>query len=139
MVGLVLGGALILFFATRPDADFDWQQVDTLTVQFEADVGKGPGSNGAEVSFDFDEDGAPDFSAIWKKGDPPVVTTWSFSRPGEHEVSMTLIDAVFKKKGTIEKTVVVEEAPAEQATETVEKAATTDESPRVPVGAGGEQ
>jgi len=139
MVGLVLGGALILFFATRPDADFDWQQVDTLTVQFEADVGKGPGSNGAEVSFDFDDDGTADFTATWKKGDPPVVTTWSFSRPGEHDVSMTLKDAVFKKTGTVEKTVVVEEASGHGEAAAVEKAATTDESARTPVGAGGAQ
>jgi NADH-quinone oxidoreductase subunit L len=137
MVGLVVGGALILFFVTRPEADFDWQQVDTLTVQFEADVGKGPGSNGAEVSFDFDEDGTSDFSAIWKQGDPPVVTTWSFARPGEHEVSMTLVDAVFKKKGTVEKTVVLEE-PEDGAQEgAAPKAATGGEGERRPVGAGG--
>ena len=132
MVGLVLGGALILFFATRPDADFDWQQVDSLTVQFEADVGKGPGSDGAEVTFDFDDDGTADFKATWKKGDPPVTTTWSFARPGEHDVSMTLTDAVFKKTGTVEKTVVVEEAAADPA------AATTDQTRRTPVGAGGQ-
>jgi NADH-quinone oxidoreductase subunit L len=140
MVGLVLGGALILFFATRSSADFDWQQVDSLTVQFEADVGKGPGSNGAEVSFDFDDDGAPDFTTIWKKGDPPVITTWSFARPGEHDVSMTLKDAVFKKTGTVEKTVVVEDASAGQGAAAVEKAATTDESGgRTPIEVGGEQ
>ena len=141
MVGLVLGGALILFFATRSDADFDWQQVDSLTVQFEADVGRGPGSNGAEVSFDFDDDGAPDFTTIWKTGDPPVVTTWSFARPGEHDVSMTLKDAVFKKTGTVEKTVTIEDVSAGQgAAAAVEKAATTDESgARTPIEAGGEQ
>jgi len=143
MVGLVLGGALILYFATRPKADFDWEQVDTMTVQFEADVGKGPGSDGAQVTFDFDDDGAPDFTATWKKGDPPVVTTWSFSRAGDHDVSMTLTDAVFKKKATVEKTVSLEEAPAAQQAATaasVEKAATTDESgTRQPVETGGGQ
>ncbi|HEU5055451.1 MAG TPA: hypothetical protein VFU21_02955, partial [Kofleriaceae bacterium] len=138
MVGLVLGGAIILFFATRPDADFEWQQVDATTVQFEADVGKGPGSDGAEVSFDFDDDGTPDFTATWKKGDPPVVTTWSFARPGEHDVSMTLTDAVFKNKGTVEKTVVIEEPAADEAPAGQAAAGETG-APRTQVGSGGEQ
>jgi NADH-quinone oxidoreductase subunit L len=131
MVGLVIGGALILFFVTRPDVDFDWHQVDTLTVEFEADVGKGPGSDGAEVAFDFDQDGAPDFTATWNKGDPPVVTQWSFSRPGEHEVSMWLTDAVFEKKGSVTQTVTIEEA---------EESPPVAESPgdRGPVRSGGE-
>ena len=112
LVGLVIGGALILFFATRTQADFDWWQGEPLTVEFEADVGHGPGSDGATAEFDFDGDGRADWTGVWKRGDQPLTTRWTFSRAGQHEVTMWLTDAVFKKRGEVKKTITVEAQPS---------------------------
>jgi NADH-quinone oxidoreductase subunit L len=124
LVGLVVGGALILFFATRPRPDFDWWQTAPLTIEFEPDIGGGPGTDGATVEFDFDGDGRGDWNAVWKRGDQPLSTSWTFSRPGRHEVTMWLTDSVFEKKGEVTKSVAVEAMNAEA---------------RVPVRTGGGQ
>ncbi len=109
MVGLVVGGALIFFFATRSPADFEWwPSGQPLTLEFEADVGDGPGSDGAIAELDFDGDGRTDWTGTWKRGDKPLTARWTFARPGEHEVTMWLTDAVFKKKARMSKTVTVE-------------------------------
>ncbi len=121
MVGLVIGGALILFFATRSQADFDWWQSAPLTVEFEADVGSGPGSSGATAEFDFDGDGRSDWTGTWKQGDQPLRATWTFSRPGQHTVTMWLTDNVFHGRGEVEQTVTVD-AEAEEAAPAAEAA-----------------
>jgi NADH-quinone oxidoreductase subunit L len=113
MVGLVVGGALILFFATRSQADFEWWQSAPLTVEFEADVGAGPGSDGAIAEFDFDGDGRSDWTGTWKQGDQPLRATWTFSRPGQHTVTMWLTDNVFHGRGEVEQTVTVDAEAAE--------------------------
>ncbi len=121
MVGLVIGGALILFFATRSQGDFEWWQSAPLTVEFEADVGAGPGSNGAIAEFDFDGDGRSDWTGTWKLGDQPLRATWTFARPGRHQVTMWLTDNVFHGRGEIDKTITVDaeaataDAPAAEA------------------------
>ena len=115
LVALVVGGALVFLIASRPHADFDWEQVGDLTVAFEADVGQGPGSNGAVVTFDFDQDGAPDYTATWKSGEPAPVTDWAFTTAGRHVVSMRLTDAVFKHTVEVTKTVTVEAPPSAAA------------------------
>jgi NADH-quinone oxidoreductase subunit L len=136
LVALVLGGAVILLVASRPRPAFDWQQVDYLTVEFTADVGAGPGSDGAEVAFDFDGDGEPESSATWRRGDPPPVTTWSFSRPGKHRVSMWLTDAVFEKKGVVTRTIEVEGFPPAEAPP---PEAGGEDQERQPLRTGGER
>jgi NADH-quinone oxidoreductase subunit L len=135
MVGVVVGGALILFFATRTQADFEWWQSAPYTVEFEPDVGQGPGSSGATAEFDFDGDERADWTGTWKPGDPPLRATWTFSRSGQHEVTMWLTDNVFHERGAVEKTVTVEaEAEAEAAAPAEPSAAAPD---RVPVRSGG--
>jgi NADH-quinone oxidoreductase subunit L len=115
LVGLVIGGALIFFFASRPSPDFDWRQTDELTVEVIADTGAGIGARGATVEFDFDGDGRADRTGVWNSGDPPLRFSWPFSQPGEHEVTMWMTDAVFKRKGEVTRTVTV--APARAAAE----------------------
>jgi hypothetical protein len=110
MVGLVVGGALIFYFATRTQADFEWRQTAPLTVEFEADVGRGPGSNGATAEFDFDGDSRPDWKGVWKQGDPPLRTTWTFARPGQQEITLWVTDKVFDEAGQVTRTVEVTEA-----------------------------
>jgi NADH-quinone oxidoreductase subunit L len=135
MVGLVVGGALILYFGTRSQADFEWWQTGPYTIQIDADVGAGPGSDGALAELDFDGDGRADWTGTWKRGDPPLTTSWSFSRPGEHEVTMWLTDAVFKKRESVTQTVTVEGEPAPaQASEAAPARATG-----APVRTGGGQ
>src|SRR5688572_6469222 len=118
LVALVIGGAALVFFATRPGGgtDFYWEQTGELTVVFEADLGGGPGSSGAVVEFDFDGDSVADHTETWNKGDDPVLTQWQFTRPGAHTVTMRVKDAVFEKQGEVTHTVRVEETrPAEGA------------------------
>jgi NADH-quinone oxidoreductase subunit L len=122
MVGLVVGGALILFLATRSQADFEWWQSEPLTVQFEPDVGDGPGSDGATAEFDFDGDGRTDWTGVWKRGEPALSTSWTFSRAGRHQVTMWLTDAVFEKRGEVVKTVVVDPEKSEGAAPAAEPA-----------------
>jgi NADH-quinone oxidoreductase subunit L len=128
LVGLVIGAAIILFVATRPQADFEWRQVDYLTVEFQADVGAGPGSDGAKVAFDFDGDGRPDHEATWNRGEAPVVVTWMFSRPGAHRVTMWLTDAAFEKTVKVTRTIEVEGLP--------EPPSQVDGPPATPEGEG---
>ncbi|HWM88008.1 MAG TPA: NADH-quinone oxidoreductase subunit L [Kofleriaceae bacterium] len=133
MVGLVVGGALVVFFATRSQADFDWWQTAPLTIELEADVGSGPGSDGAIAEFDFDGDGRADWTGTWKKGEPPLHVTWTFSRPGQHEVTMWLTDSVFDQKGEVTETVTVDEtAPAPEPAGQPEPAAQPAEQPAEP-------
>jgi hypothetical protein len=112
LVALLVGGAALLFLATRPQADFEWYQSDDLTVEFEPDLGRGPGTSGAQIAFDFDGDDRPDYERTWKKGDDPLIATWTFSQAGEHQVSMWLTDAVFHKKKVVTKTIRVDQKPA---------------------------
>jgi NADH-quinone oxidoreductase subunit L len=140
MVALVLGGAAVFYFGTRSSADFEAWQTDGLTVEFEADVGAGPGSDGAVVEFDFDGDGRGDWTGTWKKGDQPLTATWTFSRPGDHEVTMWLTDAVFERKDSVEKTITVEDPAAAApgaAAKPVEVPAGAGQ--RVPSASGGGQ
>ncbi|HUS67094.1 MAG TPA: proton-conducting transporter membrane subunit, partial [Kofleriaceae bacterium] len=128
LVALVIGGAALVFFATRPGGgtDFYWEQTGELTVAFEADLGGGPGSSGAVVEFDFDGDAVADYTATWKKGDEPVLTQWQFTRPGEHKVTMRVKDAVFEKQGAVTRTVRVEEKRPAEGAAAVTGAASTE-------------
>ena len=128
LVALVIGGALLVFFATRPGGgtDFYWEQTGELTVAFEADLGGGPGSSGAVVEFDFDGDAVADYTATWKKGDEPLLTQWQFTRPGEHKVTMRVKDAVFQKQGEITRTVHVDEKRPAEGAAAVTGAASTE-------------
>jgi NADH-quinone oxidoreductase subunit L len=137
MVGLVIGGALIFFFATRTQADFEWWQSGPLTVEFDADVGAGPGSNGAVAEFDFDGDGRSDWTGTWKQGDEPLHATWTFGRAGQHEVTMFLTDAVFQKRGHVMRTVTVE-AEAGASPETDQPGAAAAAAPVRSGGGGGQ-
>jgi NADH-quinone oxidoreductase subunit L len=136
MVALVVGAALIFFFATRSQADFDWWQSEPLTIDFEADVGHGPGSDGAVAEFDFDHDGRPDWSGTWKRGDQPLTTRWTFSRAGQHEVTMWVTDMVFKKRGEVTRTVTVDADPVAAAPASAPDDGAA-EAGRTPVRSGG--
>jgi NADH-quinone oxidoreductase subunit L len=101
LVGVILGGALILYFASRPEADFSYQVLGGGSVQFHAELDDGPAGQGAVVDWDFDGDGRSDASA--------AEASWSFAGPGSYEVTLRMTDGVFKRTRSVTKTVVVGE------------------------------
>jgi hypothetical protein len=107
MVGVVIGGALIFYYASSPDVDFDVKQLQDSKVEFTPDIGDGLDAKGALVEFDFLLDGESDFSGTYNPGSPMVVP-YQFGGPGKYKVTMRVTDAVFEETYSITKTIKVE-------------------------------
>jgi len=112
LVGLLVGAALVFYFAQDAPIDFDYEQVNPTAdsadlerdwlrpvIKFHGDIGAGPSSVGAVIGWDFNADGRYDSTSL----DP----TWVFSRPGEYPVTLWVIDGVFGGKSEITKTITV--------------------------------
>ncbi len=114
LVALVVGGAIIFFFASSPTVSFKYEQVSTNVVEFTPDfssgtsIGGGLDAKGALISFDLDADGEPD---VTKEYDPrnPMKVKWTFGGVGEYRVNMTMTDAVFNKKYSVTRTIHVKD------------------------------
>jgi len=100
----LVGGALVVYFASRPAADFRVKPGTGTTVIFEAAGNEGLGREQASFAWDFDGDGEPDSG----KTKPRVSHT--FPSPGEYKVSLTFTDGVFGKTKTVTKTIIVHPA-----------------------------
>jgi NADH-quinone oxidoreductase subunit L len=109
LAALIVGGALLFFFASRPSLELTYEQLDGRAVSFEAVVDAGPASVGAEIEWDFDGDGHADATG------PQAI--WTFSQPGRHEVTVRLRDGVFGRWTRVTRVVVVEDAEASRADE----------------------
>ncbi len=104
LVGVVIGGALIFYFASSPKLGFKYEQKAGNLVEFRPDVGEGMDAKGALIEFDFDLDGEPDHSASFVPGQDMIVP-YSFGGEGSYKVTMTMTDSVFKKKYKVTRTV----------------------------------
>jgi NADH-quinone oxidoreductase subunit L len=104
LAALVIGGALIFYVASKPNVDFEVVQGEGGVVQLAPDVGAGMDAKGALIEFDLDLDGVPDVSETY---DPatPIVVDWPYTSAGDYKVTMTMTDAVYKKKYKVTKTV----------------------------------
>jgi NADH-quinone oxidoreductase subunit L len=109
LVGVVIGGALLFWFTSRPSPAVEWKQLGDLSVQAVVDPSAGIGSNGAKVEIDFDGDGSVDRVGEWSDRNP-IALAWTYSRPGAHEVTLWMTDPVFKKRTESRHT--IEVAPA---------------------------
>jgi NADH-quinone oxidoreductase subunit L len=98
LVAVLVGGALLLVYATQAKIDFDYTAEGTQ-VDFIADVGAGPGPSEGKVRWYFDDDPFPDAEK--------VEATWNFPKAGEYKVSLEFEDGVFGDVKRITKTVVV--------------------------------
>jgi len=112
LVGLVVGGALIFYFASKPSVSFKYVQVNANQVEFTPDIGTGLDSKGATISFDLDFDGEADVTEAYDPRNPMKVS-WSFGGVGDYKVSMTMIDAVFDKKYSVTRTIHVKDLAKE--------------------------
>jgi hypothetical protein len=106
MVGVVIGGALIFYYASSPDVDFDAKQGQGNNVEFIPKIGDGLDAKGALVEFDLDLDGETDFSGTYNPRTPMVVP-YTFGGPGDYKVTMRVTDAVFNETYSITKTIKV--------------------------------
>lgn len=104
MIGVVLGGALIFYYASSPKVSFDYEQGEGNLIEFTPNLGEGLDAKGALVEFDLDLDGEPEFSGTFNPASPMTVK-WNFGGPGDYKVSMTIFDAVFDKKYSVTKTI----------------------------------
>jgi NADH-quinone oxidoreductase subunit L len=104
MVGVVLGGALIFYYASSPKVSFEYEQGEGNLVEFSPDVGEGLDARGALIEFDLDLDGEADISETYDPASPMSVP-YSFGGPGKYKVTMTITDAVFDKKYSVTRTV----------------------------------
>ncbi len=95
LVGILLGAAVILFFAFRPSASFDYVELGGNRVLFIGSAGDGPAQAGAEITWDLDSDGDLDAT-----GDSPV---FQYTSEGKHKVTMTAREGVFGGSRTITK------------------------------------
>ena len=87
LAAILVGGALIFFFASRPAIHVQYEQTQGYAVSFEAVIDAGPASVGAEVEWDFDGDGSADATGR--------EATWVYSEPGTYKVKVRLRDGVF--------------------------------------------
>jgi NADH-quinone oxidoreductase subunit L len=99
LVGLVIGGALVLFFATRQDIDFAWEPAGENAVKLTADIGEGPAATRAELAWDFDGDGQTDSAAS--------EVTRTYPRPGTYPVTLRVRSGPFGRSVTVTRDVVV--------------------------------
>ena len=108
LVGLVVGGALIFYFASSPKVSFEYEQLSAHEVEFSPDIGAGLDAKGATITFDLDGDGEAD---ITKEYDPrnPMTVKWTFGGVGSYKVNMTMTDAVFDKKYSVTRTIHVKD------------------------------
>ena len=102
LAALIIGSALIFYFASRPSVDFDHEPVGDRAVTFEAIVDAGPASVGAEIEWDFDGDGQVDATG--------PRATWTFSQPGTHHVTLRFRDGVFGRWSSVTRRI---EVPAD--------------------------
>jgi NADH-quinone oxidoreductase subunit L len=99
LVAVLVGAAAIVYLASRTPADFRYQVVAPLTVEFEADAGAGPGAQNASVQWDFDGDGQVDSTG--------ARATHPFPEARSYDVTMWLTDGVFGKTRKVTKSVAV--------------------------------
>jgi hypothetical protein len=90
LVALLVGGALVVAFATRRTLDFTWQPEGPLAARFHAEIGDGPAAAGAEVEWDFDGDGRTDSTDV----DP----IRAFSNPGKYPVTLRVKSGPFSRE-----------------------------------------
>jgi NADH-quinone oxidoreductase subunit L len=108
LVAVVIGAVAIFFYATCGGADFTWEQTDADgVVKFSVDTGDGPGTEGAEIEWDFDGDGRVDST----EREP----TWPFGRiGGTYQVTLRIKDGAFGSWRTVTHTVRAGEPRAER-------------------------
>ncbi|HET6613327.1 MAG TPA: NADH-quinone oxidoreductase subunit L [Kofleriaceae bacterium] len=99
LVGVVIGTALVFFFASRPSAKFSYEQATGASVAFHADVSAGAGAAGSEVAWDFDGDGRTDAT------DPDA--TWQFVGPGTYPVTLRITGGLFGNTTSVTQDVAV--------------------------------
>ncbi len=104
LVGLVIGGALIFYFASSPKVSFTYEQQAGNEVIFTPDIGEGLDAKGATITFDLDFDGEPDVTRKYDPINPPKVP-WVFGGEGDYKVKMTMTDAVFGETYSVTKTI----------------------------------
>jgi PKD repeat protein len=107
IVALLIGTALVFFFATRPSTDFSWTKTGPLTVRFMADVGDGPAGAGAEIAWDFDGDGKTDSTK--------AELTHRFKASGTHKVTLRVTSGPFRTETTVTRTVKLDAPNSGQA------------------------
>jgi NADH-quinone oxidoreductase subunit L len=104
LVFMLVGGAAIVFLATRADVDFSTRPAGDSSVVFRVETNNGPGSKGAQFEWDFQSDGEIDATQ------PEV--RWRFAAPGTYRVTLRATDGAFGKAGSITKQVKVEAGAA---------------------------
>ena len=112
LIGFLVGGALIFYMGSSPDVSFSYEQTSGNVVEISPDIGTGMDAKGALITFDLDFDGEADIS---EKYDPrnPLKVKWTFGGAGDYKVSMTMTDAVFKKKYSVTRTIHVKDLAAQ--------------------------
>jgi NADH-quinone oxidoreductase subunit L len=108
LVGLVVGGALIFYFASSPKVNFKYEQLSANEISFSPDIGMGMDAKGATITFDLDADGEADITKVYDPRNPMTVK-WTFGGAGEYKVNMTMTDAVFDKKYSVTRTIHVKD------------------------------
>ncbi|MCP4445584.1 MAG: NADH-quinone oxidoreductase subunit L [Myxococcales bacterium] len=114
LVGVVVGGALIFYFASSPKVSFDYKQLNANEVEFTPDFSSlttirgGLDAKGATITFDLDSDGEADFTSEYHP-QKPMKVKWTFGGAGKYKVSMTMTDAVFDEKYSVTRTITVKD------------------------------
>ena len=98
-VAMLLGVVGIVSFATCGKPRFEATTAGGTAMRFVADVGAGPGANGAKVEWDFTGDGKIDATG--------ADVTWSFPAPGSHAVTLRVEDGLFREVKQLKRVITV--------------------------------
>jgi NADH-quinone oxidoreductase subunit L len=98
---MIIGVAGIVFFATRPHADFRVAGAGAERV-FQAEVDTGPAGEEARFEWDVDGDGRPEAELDGLKQ-----VDWRYAAPGRYTVRLWVTDGVFGRRAEARHVVVV--------------------------------